>query len=129
MPIKLSFLSRLFAIVCMSGVSITMCGLIIGTSVMSSVDESSSRDVTSQKKSLEIAGLLMELGSTLSLGSVSCFIFSLFKDQLDFETNEKLTHFRCVLCKNYSSNPYLRCAINPSLPPNCSDERVRYSSF
>jgi ABC-type lipoprotein release transport system permease subunit len=66
MPVKLSFLSRLFAIVCMSGVSITMCGLIVGTSVMSSVDESSSRDVASQKESLKVAGWLMELGSTFS---------------------------------------------------------------
>lgn len=31
----------------------------------------------------------------------------------------------CLFCKNYSFNPYLKCAVNPSLPPDCPDFEAR----
>jgi|GEM_PF-6949959 len=120
MPMKPSFLSRLFAVVCASATLITLSGLIVGASVMSSI-EFVTGNYASHEKTLKQAAMLIEVGSTLSLGSVGCFVLSVCKDRLDFDSDAKLTHLRCTICKNYVSNPFLRCAINPALPPDCSD--------
>jgi len=117
---KPSFLSRLFAFVCASATLITLSGLIVGASVMSNIDFSNG-NYAPYEKTLKYAGLLMEVGSTLSLSSIGCFVLSVCKDRLDFDSDAKLAHLRCTICKNYVSNPFLRCAFNPSLPPDCSD--------